>query len=99
MIEAMSCGTPVIAFNRGSVPEVIDEGVTGMIVETVDQAVEAVKRLDKIHRQIVRSTFESRFTVERMAQEYLVIYSNLPGVRLKKTRLPRRRTAVPNSPT
>jgi glycosyltransferase involved in cell wall biosynthesis len=98
MIEAMSCGTPVIAFNRGSVPEVIDEDVTGMIVETVDQAVEAVKRLDKIARQTVRSTFERRFTVERMAREYLEIYSNLPGVRLKKTRLPRRRTVVPNSP-
>jgi glycosyltransferase involved in cell wall biosynthesis len=98
MIEAMSCGTPVVAFNRGSVPEVIDEGVTGMIVETVDQAVEAVKRLDKIDRQVVRSTFESRFTVERMAKDYLEIYCNLPGVRLKKTRLPRRRTAVPNSP-
>jgi glycosyltransferase involved in cell wall biosynthesis len=98
MIEAMSCGTPVIAFNRGSVPEVIDDGVTGTIVETVDQAVEAVKRLDTIDRQTVRSTFEKRFTVERMAKDYLQIYCNLPGVRLKKTRSPRRRTAVPNSP-
>jgi glycosyltransferase involved in cell wall biosynthesis len=98
MIEAMSCGTPVIAFNRGSVPEVIDEGVTGTIVETVDQAVEAVNRLDTIDRQTVRSTFEKRFTVERMAKDYLEIYCNLPGVRLKKTRLPPRRTVVPNSP-
>jgi len=98
MIEAMSCGTPVIAFNRGSVPEVIDEGVTGMIVETVDQAVEAVSRLDRIDRRTVRSTFERRFTVERMAKDYLEIYSNLPGMRLKKARLPRFRKVVPNSP-
>jgi glycosyltransferase involved in cell wall biosynthesis len=97
MIEAMSCGTPVIAFNRGSVPEVLDEGVTGMIVETVDQAVDAVDRLDAIHRRTVRATFERRFTVERMAKDYMEIYNNLSGVRLKKPRLPRRKTVVPNS--
>ena len=98
MIEAMACGTPVIAFNRGSVPEVIDEGVTGMIVETVTQAVEAVTRLDTIDRQAVRATFEQRFTVQRMTREYLEIYRNLPGVRLKRTRVPRRRTLIPNPP-
>jgi glycosyltransferase involved in cell wall biosynthesis len=81
MIEAMACGTPVIAFKRGSVPEVIDDGVTGLIVESVDEAVEAVARLDSLDRQGVRAAFERRFTVERMAREYVDVYRSLPGVR------------------
>ncbi|HEY1383699.1 MAG TPA: glycosyltransferase family 4 protein [Dongiaceae bacterium] len=81
MIEAMACGTPVIAFKCGSVPEVIDDGVTGLIVETVDQAVEAVTRLEFFDRKSVRAAFERRFTVERMAAEYVDVYRSLPGVR------------------
>lgn len=98
MIEAMSCGTPVIAFKCGSVPEVIDEGVTGMVVENVDQAVEAIKRLDAIDRQSVRATFEQRFTAERMARDYVEIYQGLPGVRLRAPRLPWRRAMSPKLP-
>jgi glycosyltransferase involved in cell wall biosynthesis len=81
MIEAMSCGTPVIAFKRGSVPEVIDEGLTGMVVETVEQAAEAVKSLQALDRNAVRATFERRFTAERLAADCMEIYRSPPGVR------------------
>jgi glycosyltransferase involved in cell wall biosynthesis len=84
MIEAMSCGTPVVAFNRGSVPEVIDEGVTGMVVESVEQAAEAVKSLHAFDRNVVRATFERRFTAERMAADYIEVYRSLPGVHMKR---------------
>lgn len=77
MIEAMSCGTPVIAFKNGSVPEVIDDGVTGFIVESMPQAVEALKKIDTINRDIVRQVFEQRFTAERMARDYTQIYDQL----------------------
>ncbi len=79
MIEAMSCGTPVIAFRRGSVPEVMDEGVTGFVVSTVSEAVAGVGRLGDLNRGTVRSTFERRFTVERMARDYMETYARLPG--------------------
>lgn len=77
MIEAMACGTPVIAFGRGSVPEVIDDGVTGSIVSTVDEAVQALERLDSLDRAGVRARFETRFTVERMARDYVEIYARM----------------------
>lgn len=77
MIEAMACGTPVIAFGRGSVPEVIDHGVTGFIVSTVDEAVHALERLDTLDRVGVRARFESRFIVERMARDYVEIYARM----------------------
>jgi glycosyltransferase involved in cell wall biosynthesis len=93
MIESMACGTPVVAFKCGSVPEVVDEGVTGLIVETVDQAAEAVARLDSFDRRAVRATFERRFTVERMAGEYVDVYRSLPGVR--ETRKPTARVPDP----
>jgi glycosyltransferase involved in cell wall biosynthesis len=80
MIEAMSCGTPVIAFRRGSVPEVIDHGRSGLIVDDMDQAVGAVEEASVMSRAIVRSTFEERFTVERMTQEYVAIYERLAGM-------------------
>jgi glycosyltransferase involved in cell wall biosynthesis len=81
MIEAMACGTPVIAFRSGSVPEIIDHGMTGFIVDTVDEAIDAVSRLDKLDRTKVRRGFEERFAVERMAKQYLEIYRNLPDIR------------------
>ncbi len=81
MIEAMACGTPVIAFRCGSVPEVIDDGISGFIVHDIDEAVAAVKRLSELDRALVRRTFERRFTVQRMAEDYLAIYHQLPGVR------------------
>jgi glycogen debranching enzyme/glycosyltransferase involved in cell wall biosynthesis len=77
MIEAMACGTPVIAFRCGSVPEVIEEGVSGFIVDDVEQAVAAVGRLSQLDRSRVRAAFESRFTVERMASDYLALYQQL----------------------
>ncbi|MHA1564956.1 MAG: glycosyltransferase family 4 protein [Alphaproteobacteria bacterium] len=79
MIEAMACGTPVVAYRCGSVPEVIDHGVTGFIVETLDEAVGAVHQLDKLNRGFVRDRFVERFSVERMANDYLAIYDALTG--------------------
>jgi glycosyltransferase involved in cell wall biosynthesis len=77
MIEAMACGTPVIAWRRGSVPEVIDDGVTGIIVESVEQAVEAVGRIHRLSREACRRTFERRFDARRMAADYVEIYRGL----------------------
>jgi glycosyltransferase involved in cell wall biosynthesis len=77
MIEAMACGTPVIAFRRGSVPEVIDEGITGFIVDNEDEAIAAIKRIGELDRQRVRATFERRFTARRMAEDYLLHYQSL----------------------
>ncbi len=81
MIESMACGTPVIAFRSGSVPEVVDNGVSGFVVNSVEEAAAAVGRLSAIDRTGVRKAFENRFTVERMAKDYLKIYAALPGVR------------------
>ncbi|MGF6782240.1 glycosyltransferase family 4 protein [Paraburkholderia sp. GAS334] len=77
MIEAMACGTPVIAFNRGSVPEVISHGVTGYIVDDVTGAVDAVTRLDMLSRTEIRAAFVHRFTARAMAQHYMNIYTAL----------------------
>jgi glycosyltransferase involved in cell wall biosynthesis len=77
MIEAMAAGTPVIAFNRGSVPEVVDDGITGFIVEDELGAIGAVQRLPELDRVAVRERFEQRFTARRMAQEYLGVYRAL----------------------
>mgnify|MGYP001335282367 CR=1 FL=1 len=78
MIEAMACGTPIIAFRNGSVPEVIDHGISGFIVEDLDGAVEAAERIDTLDRADVRASFEDRFTVERMVDDYLEVYRSLP---------------------
>jgi glycosyltransferase involved in cell wall biosynthesis len=80
MIEAMACGTPVIALRRGSVPEVMDDGVTGYVVDTVDEAVRAADRVCGLSRAMVRRAFEERFTVERMAHEYVDTYSQRVGL-------------------
>jgi glycosyltransferase involved in cell wall biosynthesis len=77
LIEAMACGTPVIAFNRGAVPEVVEEGVTGFIVEDEIGAVAAVNRLHRVPRDGVRRRFEERFTSHRMAQEYVEAYQSV----------------------
>ncbi|MEJ0020021.1 MAG: glycosyltransferase family 4 protein [Acetobacteraceae bacterium] len=77
MIEAMACGTPVIAFNRGSVPEIIEHGTTGLIVEDEAQAVAAIERVAGLSRAVVRQGFEQRFTAQRMAEDYLGIYRRL----------------------
>jgi glycosyltransferase involved in cell wall biosynthesis len=77
MIEAMACGTPVIAFNRGSVPEVIDHGVTGYIVEDVKSAVGSLQRLGELSRAEIRAQFERRFSSKTMAQNYVDSYAAL----------------------
>src|SRR5579862_4780330 len=82
MIEAMACGTPVVAYNRGSAPEIIDEGLTGFIVEDEVGAIGAVDRLGQLSRAKIRQQFEKRFTARRMAQDYLAVYRSLAN-RLK----------------
>ena len=77
MIEAMACGTPVIAYNRGSVPEVLEDGLTGFVVEDETSAVGAVRALPKLSRAMVRQRMEERFTSRRMAQQYVEIYGRL----------------------
>ena len=77
MIEAMACGTPVIAFNRGSVPEVIEDGLTGFIVEDETSAISAVARFGELTTGAIRGRFETRFTARRMAEDYLAIYRQL----------------------
>lgn len=91
MIEAMACGTPVIAFRCGSVPEVIDHGMSGFIVSDEDQAVDAVGRLNELDRARVRAAFDARFTADRMAADYVAIYQDLAGARAPVARLPDRR--------
>lgn len=77
MIESMACGTPVIAFNRGSVPEVVEHGVTGFICEDVDSAVAALSRVEALSREQIRARFEQRFTARIMAQHYVDVYASL----------------------
>jgi len=77
MIEAMACGTPVIAYNRGSVPEIVEDGVTGFIVEDETSAVASVDRLSALSRSVIRQQFEARFTARRMALDYLAAYRSL----------------------
>src|SRR6266576_876013 len=77
MIEAMACGTPVIAFNRGSVPEIVEDNLTGFIVEDEKSAVGSVYRVAELSRAKVRERFEQRFTAHRMAQDYLAVYRSL----------------------
>jgi glycosyltransferase involved in cell wall biosynthesis len=74
MIEAMSCGTPVIAFRGGSVAEIIDEGVTGFVVESIEEAVEALQRIPSLDRQACHQRFLERFTSRRMCEQYLTAY-------------------------
>jgi glycosyltransferase involved in cell wall biosynthesis len=77
MIEAMACGTPVLAFRHGSVPEVIDEGVTGFVVDSLDEAVRKLPQVLALDRRAVRRRFDQRFTATRMAKEYLQTYRTL----------------------
>ena len=80
MIEAMACGTPVIAYDHGSVPEVIEDGVTGFIVRNEAEAVAAVRRLGTLDRRVIRQRFEARFSARRMAEDYVGVYESLTRV-------------------
>ncbi len=77
VIEAMAFGTPVIAWREGSMPEVVDEGVSGFLVSSLDEAVERIKCLDCLDHKVVRSTFERRFALSRMVDEYEEVYRRL----------------------
>jgi glycosyltransferase involved in cell wall biosynthesis len=84
MIEAMACGTPVVAYEAGSVAEVMDDGVTGFVVNDIEQAVEAVERVRELSRARCREVFEKRFTVSRMASDYVNVYTRLADPRMRK---------------
>jgi len=87
MIEAMACGAPVIAFNRGAVPELVEDGVTGFVVEDEMGAVGAVRQISRLSRTVIRKRFEERFTARRMAREYLALYRDLLGGTMLRPRL------------
>ncbi|HXT07079.1 MAG TPA: glycosyltransferase family 4 protein [Roseiarcus sp.] len=87
MIEAMACGTPVVAFNRGSAPEIVEDGVTGFVVEDVMSAAAAVRMAEDLPRDQVRARFEQRFTARRMASDYLDVYRRLIFARRGRPRL------------
>jgi glycosyltransferase involved in cell wall biosynthesis len=91
MIEAMACGTPVLAFSCGSVPEIVDHGVSGMIVGAMDEAIRMLPEVLALDRRAVRQRFEQRFSAARMARDYVHVYRSL----LKRPALPERETAVP----
>ena len=87
MIEAMACGTPVIAYNRGSVPEIVEDGKTGFVVEDELSAIAAVDRLAGLDRAEIRKIFEVRFTSRRMALDYLAAYRSLMEEAEPRTKL------------
>ena len=79
VIEAMACGTPVIASRRGSMPELIEHGVTGFLVDSLDEANQAIERINEIDRRTVRRAVADRFTIDRMADAYLTLYRRIVG--------------------
>lgn len=81
MLEAFACGTPVVAYRRGSVPEVMSDGETGWVVDDLPQAIEAARRIDRLDRRRCRQVFEERFTAERMAHRYVEVYRSLAAAR------------------
>jgi glycosyltransferase involved in cell wall biosynthesis len=82
MIESLACGTPVIAFNNGSVLEVIDDGVSGFIVRNLDEALSALKKINTISRMTCRTTFEERFTTRRMTMQYRALFNSLANTKI-----------------
>jgi glycosyltransferase involved in cell wall biosynthesis len=81
MIESMACGTPVIAWKNGSVPEIIDHGVSGFIVQSVEEAVKALRNISSVDRSKVRQIFESRFSSKVMTDNYLELYEDIKNVK------------------
>jgi glycosyltransferase involved in cell wall biosynthesis len=85
MIEALACGTPVIAYRMGSVPELIEDGITGFVVDSVEDAAKAAKCIGELDRKLIRQVFEDRFSAQRMCREYVEIYQQI----CKREREPR----------
>ncbi len=77
VVEAMACGTPVIAAARGSMTEIVEDGVNGFLVASVDEAVERVQAVERLDRQTIRASVERRFSVDRMVDEYLEVYRRI----------------------
>ncbi|WP_334395445.1 glycosyltransferase family 4 protein [Bradyrhizobium sp. AZCC 2289] len=94
MIEAMACGTPVIAFSSGSVPEVVDDGITGFVVSNEAEAIEAIGRLGELDRRRVRAQFEKRFSAGRMAEDYLRHYQGLSNIKKERVVVGKAETAA-----
>jgi glycosyltransferase involved in cell wall biosynthesis len=88
MIEALSCGTPVVAYRGGSVPEIVEDGVTGFIVDSLEDAIAATRNVGRLDRRRCREAFERRFTVTRMAEDYLSLYEQIVECRRSGDRLP-----------
>lgn len=80
LIESLACGTPVVAYRRGSIPEIIDDGVTGFVCDDLNEMVRAIDRLPLITRQHCRESFEARFTVQRMVEDYIGLYERITAV-------------------
>jgi glycosyltransferase involved in cell wall biosynthesis len=89
LIEALACGTPVLAYRRGSIPEIVEDGVTGFICDNLEDMISALDRLPAIRREQCRQSFETRFTVQRMAEDYLALYEQMAA-------MPAQRRAVAN---
>jgi len=95
-IEALACGTPVLAYERGSVPEIIDHGVTGYVCDRMEEFTAAVEQVSTLDRVRCRESFEARFTIERMVQNYLTVYAQIVNARSMKTfRVPARPLTTP----
>ena len=88
-IEAMACGTPVIAFRRGAVPEITEPGATGCLIDNIDEAVAAIPMVQRLDRRSIRRHFEKRFVVERMAHDYLELYRKVMSRGLGAEQKPR----------
>lgn len=95
LIEALACGTPVLAYQRGSVPEIVDHGITGFISEYLSEMADSVEQVAQIDRARCRQAFEQRFTIERMVRGYLKVYEQLAGSR--RTRLLRNGRGTPHA--
>jgi glycosyltransferase involved in cell wall biosynthesis len=103
MIEAMACGTPILAFRCGSVPEIIDAGVTGVVVDTMDEAIGRLPEVIALDRRAVRRRFDERFSALRMAKDYVHLYRSAlkrpsPQERAASVRDPRSSRTVAASP-
>jgi glycosyltransferase involved in cell wall biosynthesis len=99
LIEAMACGTPVVAWKLGSVPEIIEDGKSGFIVNNMEEAISAVGRISSLDRSMVRKVFENKFTAKRMATDYLKVYSDLISRRTSNQQQPNKKSISINLTT